>query len=355
MTKKSVGGCRPPPAKKAKTIETAPSGKSYKCHVCSRVFTALDLVEKHCLERHGSKKKFKTITKRNKVFHRAKKTTNEKSDGEDELEEYECAYCKFADRTKNGLKCHLSSNAHTPKDLYERTLRSHQELKKSLPYKCIVCHARFIELPRLERHMASHGSGELLDRCLDFSVSLKTFEENNIGNMKVQICKDDIEIMAENMPSNVIVTDSDSTASSSEDDREEQELVPDPEDDEDYLVIEPTAPFTLGASIFNPLPPGPDVPIKPGVKCFICDVILPDSARRIDHLTAVHKIRQNHHLLSFRFRRHQDKLETVALVARPLKKQDKQRKMKNSHKCADCDRLFNDCQALTAHQRLHEL
>ena len=85
--------------------------------------------------------------------------------------------------------------------------------------------------------MASHGSGELLDRCLDFSVSLKTFEENNIGNMKVQICKDDIEIMAENMPSNVIVTDSDSTASSSEDEREEQELVPDPEDDEDYLVL----------------------------------------------------------------------------------------------------------------------
>ena len=222
-----------PPAKKAKTE----SGKSYKCRVCEKLFTTLELVEKHCLERHGAKKKFKTITKRNRVIHRAKKTTHEKSDGDDELEQYECAYCKFADRTKNGLKCHLSSNVHTPKDLYERTLRSHDELKKSLPYKCIVCHARFIELDRLKQHMANHGQGELLDRCLDFSFSLKTFEDekNIVTTTKLHSDKEDVEIMMMNMPSNVIVTDSDSTASSGSSD--EEGVVPEPEDDADYIVL----------------------------------------------------------------------------------------------------------------------
>jgi len=275
------------------------------------LFHELEIVEKHCLDRHGSKKKFKTITKRNKV-HRAKKSTNEtkKDEKADETKVYDCAYCKFQDRTKNGLKCHLSSNVHSAQDLYDRTLRSHEELKKSLPYKCLVCHARFIELNRLKAHIETHDKTELLDRCLDFSESLRKYEEP--AEPKYE--EPDLNAMASNMPSEVIVTDSDSM-SDEDSDEHVSAMIDVPEPDSDYLIIEPVEPYERGTSIFNPLPPFKQPEVSPGVKCYICEAILEDDADRRKHLTVDHKIAKNHHLLSFRSRQMHREMELLDMVS----------------------------------------
>lgn len=309
-------------------------GCKFVCKICRVCMRTQDLIEKHCLENHGKVKMYARVTKRKKSF-RAKKSLIVDQYEEDlkKLTMWYCAYCEFEDKSQNGLKTHLSQkNTHDTEDLYDRSRNVFGE--NNIPFKCIVCFARFLTSDLLRIHIGSHTGRELLDRCIDFSSTMYEDREEepeakpdiipkakkntgiimakpgvvakkstNFGGMAFSNMAA-MEAYLKANP-NLIETDSES-------------------DDEDTPLSQLS---TESCDIINfsfevERSPGkyPKPILLPGVKCFLCEIVLDGEDERSKHLAEFHQIEANADMVSFAFRtaRRTEQIDLLAVTKQNL-------------------------------------